>query len=613
MLQANKITLILIAAIFGLNVTLSVAASSSSVKSHAIAIHGTPKYSANFERFDYTSAKSQKGGVLRLSARGAFDSLNEYIAKGNPADNLALLYDTLMVTSADEPFTQYGLLVDEVEYPTDRSWVIFRLRTDAYFSDGHAIDSDDVVFSYNLLLEKGSPIYQFYYQDVVSVEALDAHRVKFTFKQSDSSELPLIMGELPVLPKHFWEGKAFDKSSLEIPLGSGPYTIKSVDAGRNITYERNVNYWGQHLPVNNGLYNFDTISIDYYRDNNIAIEALKANEYDFRWENSSKFWATAYDIPAIATGQLIQKEVENIANKGMQAFVYNLRKPIFKDIALRKAISYAFDFEWSNEMLFYNVYNRAYSFYSNSELAATGLPSQDELVLLAPFKEQLPAAVFSEPYMPPKSDGSGHNRPNLRSAKAILDKAGYAVKNNQLYNADGIKVNFEILLVSSGFERIVNPFVQGLKKLGIYATVRLIDSSQYINRKRSFDFDMIVHVFVQSEAPGAEQKNFWGSQSAQMEGSGNLVGIQNPAIDGLIEHVANANSREQLVVATRALDRALLHNYYAIPQWYSSSSRIVYWDKFHFPETSPRYDKYYTRAIHTWWFSPEKAVQLEVK
>jgi microcin C transport system substrate-binding protein len=613
MCQVNKVTLVLLVAAFSLCTTMSATASDNSTKSHALAIHGEPKYPANFKRFDYTSAKSQKGGVLRLSGRGSFDSLNEYIAKGNPADNLALIYDTLMVTSADEPFTQYGLLAAQVEYPADRSWVIFHLRTNAYFSDGHAIDTEDVVFSYKLLLDKGSPIYKFYYQDVISVEALDAQRVKFSFRQGNNRELPLIMGELPVLPKHFWEGKEFDKSSLEIPLGSGPYTIKDVDAGRNITYERNANYWGRYLPVNNGLYNFDVISIDYYRDNNIAIEALKANEYDFRWENSSKFWATAYDIPAIEAGQLIQKEVKNSANNGMQAFVYNLRKPIFQDIALRKAVSYAFDFEWSNEVLFYNVYNRAYSFYSNSELAATGLPSQDELVLLTPFKEQLPSAVFSEPYLLPKSDGSGHNRPNLRSAKAILDKAGYVVEDNQLYNADGIKINFEILLVSSGFERIVNPFIQSLKKLGIYVNVRLVDSSQYINRKRSFDFDMIVHVFVQSESPGAEQQNFWGSQSAKMEGSGNLVGIQNPAIDGLIEHVVDAKSREQLVVAARALDRALLHNYYAIPQWYSSSSRIVYWDKFYFPETSPIYDKFYTRAIHSWWYSPEKAERLEAQ
>jgi microcin C transport system substrate-binding protein len=613
MCKVNKVSVISIVAALSLFITVDILASQDPIKSHAIAIHGEPKYPADFTRFDYTSAKAKKGGGLRLAGKGTFDSLNEYIAKGNPADNLALLYDTLMVASADEPFTQYGLLAHKIEYPEDRSWVIFHLRPEAYFRDGHPVDAEDVVFSFNLLLEKGSPIYQFYYQDVIDVVALDAFRVKFTFGDTNTRELPLILGELPVLPKHFWEGKEFDKSSLEIPLGSGPYRVKSVDAGRNITYERNYNYWGQDLPVNNGLYNFDIISVDYYRDNNIAIEAIKANEYDFRWENSSKFWATAYDIPAIKNKQLIKKDIKHSANKGMQAFVYNLRKPLFQDVVLRKAISYAFDFEWSNEMLFYNVYSRAYSFHSNSELAATGLPSKDELALLTPYKDQLPESVFTQPYELPKSDGSGHNRPNLRNAKAMLDNAGYVVKKNQLYNAEGKKVNFEILLVSPGFERIVNPFIRSLKKLGIYVNVRLIDRSQYINRKRSFEFDMIVHSFAQSESPGAEQQNFWGSRSAKLEGSGNLAGIANPVIDHLIEYVANAHSRKELVTATRALDRVLLHNYYAIPQWYTSSSRIVYWDKFNFPNTSPVYDKYYTRAIYSWWYSPEKSAKLNAQ
>ncbi len=581
------------------------------IKSHAIAIHGEPKYPANFTQFDYTSKKAKKGGTLRLAGKGTFDSLNEYITKGSPADNLALVYDTLMVASADEPFTQYGLIAHKVEYPEDRSWVIFHLRPEAYFRDGHHIDADDVVFSYNLLLEKGNPIYKFYYQDVIAVEALDAFKVKFTFEHTNTRELPLILGELPVLPKHFWEGKEFDKSSLESPLGSGPYRIKSVDAGRNITFERNYNYWGQELAVNKGLYNFDIISIDYYRDNNVAIEAIKAKEYDLRWENSSKFWATAYDVPAINNKHLIKKSIKHNANKGMQAFVYNLRKPIFNDIELRKAISFAFDFEWSNEMLFYNVYNRAYSFYSNSELAATGLPSGNELSLLSPYKGRIPDSVFKEPYSLPKSDGSGHNRPNLRNAKVILDSAGYKVKNNQLYSPKGQKVNFEILLVSPGFERIVNPFIRSLKKLGIYVNVRLVDRSQYINRKRSFDFDMIVHSFVQSESPGAEQHNFWGSESASMHGSGNLVGVKSPVIDELVEYVANAGSREELVTAARALDRVLLHNYYAIPQWYTSSSRIVYWDKFSFPEVAPIYDQYYRKAVYSWWYNPEKAAKLE--
>lgn len=585
-------------------------ATNNITKSHAIAMHGEPKYPADFQRFEYTSAKAEKGGLLRLAGYGTFDSLNGYIAKGNSADHLELLYDSLMVNSSDEPFTQYGLIAHSIEYPEDRRWVIFHLRPEARFHDGEQIRADDVVFSYNLLLEKGNPKYKFYYADVLKAEALNDLSVKFTFKNTNNRELPLIIGELTVLPKHFWQDKEFDKSSLEIPLGSGPYQIKSVNAGRSVTYQRSENYWAEDLPVNRGLYNFDFINVDYYRDSNVAIEAIKANEYDFRWENSSKFWATSYDVSSVKNKQLVKQQIQHEANKGMQAFAFNLRKPIFQDINLRKAISYAFDFEWSNQALFYKAYNRAYSFHSNSELAATGLPSKEELDLLSPYKDQLPASVFSEAYVPPISDGTGRNRPNLRKAKKLLDQAGYHVKKNQLYNSEGQAVNFEILLVSPGFERIVNPFIKNLKKLGIYVNVRLVDSSQYINRKRSFDFDMLVHIFSQGESPGNEQQNFWGSESANMDGSGNLAGIQNPVIDILIKNVVNASSREQLVIASRALDRVLLHHHYAIPQWYTSSSRVVYWDKFSRPTVSPIYDRYFTKGIHTWWYDENKANKL---
>lgn len=580
------------------------------IKSHAIAMHGEPKYSADFQRFEYTSANAKKGGLLRLAGYGTFDSLNGYIAKGNPADHLELLYDTLMVSSSDEPFTQYGLVAQSIEYPQDRSWVIFHLRPGARFHDGRQVTAADVVFSYNLLLEKGNPKYKFYYADVMQAQVLDERTVKFTFKNTDNRELPLIVGELPILPKHFWQDKEFDKSSLKIPLGSGPYYIETVNPGRSIRYQRAENYWAKDLPVNAGLYNFDAINVDYYRDGNVAIEAIKANEYDLRWENSSKFWATSYDVASVKNKKLIKKKIYHKANKGMQAFAFNLRKSIFQDIHLRKAITYAFDFEWSNQALFYKAYQRAYSFHSNSELASTGLPSEEELNLLSPYQDQLPASVFSQAYVLPKSDGSGRNRPNLRKAKKLLDQAGYMVKDNQLYNANGQAINFEILLVSPGFERIVNPFIKSLKKLGIYVNVRLVDSSQYINRKRSFDFDMIVHVFAQGESPGNEQNNFWGSASANMEGSGNLLGIQNPVIDELIKNVVNANSREQLVVANKALDRALLHQYYAIPQWYTSSVRVVYWNKFNQPAISPIYDRYFRKGVHTWWYDVDKANKL---
>ncbi len=580
------------------------------IKSHAISMHGSIKYPANFERFDYTSAKAKKGGKLRLHGTGTFDSLNPFIAKGTPAGNTGLLYDTLMVASLDEPFTKYGLLAKSIEYPKDRSWIIFHLHPEARFHDDRPVTADDVVFSFNLLIDQGRPLYKFYYADVEKVEALDTHTVKFTFKNNQNAELALIIGQVPVLPKHFWQDKEFAKSSLEIPIGSGPYRVASVDAGRNITYQRNNNYWAKDLAVNKDQYNFDSISVDYYRDTNVAIEALKANEYDYRWENSSKSWATAYDVPSVRNNMLLKNTIPHEANSGMQAFIFNLRKPMFQDVELRKAMSYAFDFEWSNQTLFYNIYERTNSFFVNSELASSGLPDEKELELLLPLKEQLPSSVFNEAYTLPVTDGSGRNRKGLRTAKKLLDSAGYSIKDNQLYNKQGEAIRFEILLVSPSFERIVNPFVKSLEKLGINASVRLVDTSQYINRARSFDFDMMIHSFGQSESPGNEQRDFWGTKAADTEGSSNQIGIKNPAIDQLVEHVIQADGRQALVTATRALDRALLHHHFLIPQWYKPSSNIVYWNKFGIPDTAPKYDKYYLGGIFTWWYDEEKAKAL---
>jgi len=583
------------------------------IKSHAITIYGDPKYSADFKYFDYTSPTATKGGLIRLSGDGTFDSFNQYIAKGNAAEYLELLYDSLTVRGLDEPFSHYGLLAHTIEYPEDRSWVIFHMRPEAYFHDKQAITSADVVFTFNLLMKKGNPAYKFFYADIEKVEALTTHKVKFTFKRSHNRELILAVGELPVLPKHFWKDKVFDKSSVEIPLGSGPYQIDSVDIGRNITYARVKNYWARELPVSQGLYNFDQVSIDYYRDNNIAVEALKAGEYDYRREKSSKFWATAYDTPAVNKGHLVQRDIPHKANSGMQAFVFNLRQPIFQDIALRKAMSYTFDFEWSNKALFYNAYQRSYSFFTNSELASTDFPDKNELKILLPYKEQLPKSVFTEKYTPHKTDGSGQNRASLLIAKKILDKAGYRVVNNQLYNANNQAIKFEILLASPGFKRIVNPFIKSLKKLGIIAHIRLVDTSQYINRTRSFDFDMRVYMFRQNESLAGEQRNFWGSKAADTKGSLNLIGINNPVIDHLIDNIIHSKERADLVSAARALDRVLLHHHYVIPNWYNPSNRVLHWDKFDMPKNIPSYDRHYRTGVLTWWYSTEKADRLTLK
>ena len=583
-------------------------------QSHALAIYGEPKYPANFKRFDYTSPKATTGGKIRLKGiYESFDSLNQYIAKGNADDSISIIYDTLTTQAMDEPFTQYGLVAHTIEYPEDRSWVVFYIRPEARFHDNTPMTAEDVAYSFNLLMEKGNPAYKFFYGEVEKVEAIEKYKVKFTFKIKNNRELALSVGQLPILPKHFWLDKDFANSSLEVPLGSGPYRIENVNPGRNITYSRVENYWGKDLAVNQGLYNFDSISVDFYRDNNIAVEALKAGEYDYRWENSSKFWATAYDIPAVKRKELIKKVIRHEANTGVQAFVFNLRKTIFDDIELRKAISYAFDFEWTNKTLFYNAYQRSYSFFTNSEFAARGVPDTDELELLNPHKSQLPPSVFTEEYNPPQTDGNGRIRPNLRKAKKLLDDNGYVVKKNQLYNKEGQAIRFEILLRSPTFERIINPFAKNLSRLGITATVRNVDASQFVNRRRSFDFDVLVHVYPQSESLGSEQRNFWGSEAASSQGSDNYIGIKNPVIDSLIENVVNAKNRKELVVAGRALDRVLLHNHYIIPQWYKASSNIVYWDKFGIPDISPKYDNQHRVGIFTWWYDEEKANKLKNK
>ncbi len=576
---------------------------------HAIAMHGSPKYPANFERFEYTSARALKGGELKLHSLGTFDSLNGFIPKGNSADHLGLIYDSLMVGSADEAFSRYGLVAEKIEYPQDRSWVIFHINPKARFHDGHAMDADDVVFTFNTLIEKGGPQYRFYYQDVSEVEKLNSHRVKFSFKPGASKEMPLTVSELPVLPQHYWQDKNFDESNLNTPLGSGPYRIGKFEAGRTITYERVKDYWAKDLPTRAGLYNYDFISHDYFRDFTIAMEALKAGVVDFRAERVSKLWATGYTGRAIDEGRLITEEVKHQNPTGMQAFLFNIRKPLFKNRTLRKAISLAFDFEWTNQNLFYGAYTRTQSFFSNSELASSGLPSPEELALLESYRQQLPTEVFTQAYQAPASGELPNNRTNLRRAKKLLDEAGYRVENNQLLTPDTNQpVNFEIMLYDTGFKRVVNPFIRGLKKLGIHANIRMIDTSQYINRIRDFNFDMMVYSIGQSLSPGTEQVNFWHSSTAHTPGSRNLIGIENPVVDGLVEEIVNAEDRETLITRTHALDRVLLNNHYVIPHWHINHHRLAYWNKFDQPKISPIYDIGFETGLMSWWIDPRKKV-----
>lgn len=581
--------------------TLAATTGTAQSAPHALVMYGDkPKYPKNFTHFDYANPDAPKGGKMVIGEVGSFDSLNPFIMKGVKASYLGLMYDTLTSHSLDEPFTEYGLLAESIELASDNKSIIFNLRKDAKFHDGKPVTADDVTFTFKLLMEEGAPFYRSYYQDVVSANALGKYKVEFTFRHGDNRELPLIVGQLPVLPKHYWKGKTFTDNLLDVPVGSGPYRIKRVKTGQSITYERDPNYWGKDLGVNKGLYNFAELQVDYYLDSNVALEGFKAGSFDFIQETSSKRWANQYSGPLFSNKKVIKSEIEHHNPAGMQAFVMNIRNPLFADAKVRHALNLAFDFEWANKKLFYGAYKRNNSFFENSELAATGLPSKAELALLNPLKKIIPAEVFTKEYKNPVTDGSGRSRKQLREAITLLKQAGWSIKNRQLVNKTGKAFTFEILLVSKDFERIVLPYVKNLKRLGITATPRVIDQSQYIERRRDFKFDMIVGSFPQSSSPGNEQRDFWFSEFADKKGSRNIIGIKNPAVDQLVDHIINADSREALVTACRALDRVLLWEYYVIPQWYINTNRVAHKASIKRPKISPQYGL----GLSTWWIEP---------
>ena len=574
--------------------------------SHGIAMHGDLKYAPSFAHFDYVNPAAPKGGKVTQSALGTFDSFNQFIVKGNSADGLGLLYDTLLGRASDEPFSLYGLIAKSIEVPADRSWIIFNLRSTAQFSDGHPLTAEDVVFSFDALRTQGAPFYKAYYADIQQIEALNSHRVKFTFKNALNRELALIVGEVPILPKHFWEGKEFQKPSLDIPIGSGPYVISSMDPGRSVTYARNPSYWGQSLPVKIGYDNFEFQTFDYYRDGTVALEAFKAGEYDFRQENSSKRWATSYTGQVFDDGRIKIAELEHQNPTGMQAFVINNRREQFSDPRVRQALALAFDFEWTNKNIFYNAYTRTHSFFSNSEMAATQLPSTEEMAILEPIRDQVPPEVFTQVYRAPKTNGDGKIYSQLRQAKRLLQTAGWVFKSGQLVNAKtGKQLSIEMLLYSPAFERVVSPFIRNLERLGIKANIRLIDVSQYIGRLRSYDFDIVVSGFGQSSSPGNEQRDYWHSSGANTEGSRNLIGVSDPAIDYLVDQLIQSPDRHQLVLRTRALDRVLQWNHFVIPQYHINKYRVAYWDKFAMPAVRPKY----SLGFENWWVKADKDPQ----
>ncbi|MBO9483520.1 extracellular solute-binding protein [Salinisphaera sp. G21_0] len=576
----------------------------------SLVLHGEAKYGSKpFTHFDYVNPDAPKGGSIRMAASGTFDSLNPYTNKGTPVSGIGLIYDTLMTQSRDEPFSLYPLIAESAEKASDNSSITFNLNPDARFHDGQRITADDVKYTFELLTRQGHPFYRSYYSDVDTVTVLADRRVKFTFKHSNNRELPFILSELPVLPKHYWEldENDFSSASLQIPLGSGPYQVKSVDGGRSIVYQRVKDYWAKDLPVNRGRYNFDEVSYDYYRDEHVALQALKAGEYDLRYENIAKNWATAYDVPPVHNGELILATIPTRNPAPIQGFAFNLRRDFLQDPLVRKAMGYAMDFEWLNRNLFHDSYIRSKSYFGNSGMEATGIPEGDELKLLEPWRKQLPAELFTRPYSVPVTNGSGNIRPQLKKALRLLKKAGWTLENNQLVNNNGQPLEVELLLGQPSLERVALPFKKNLEQMGIELKIRTVDISQYINRIRDFDYDMIVAGYGQSASPGNEQTGFWGSKAADTKGSRNYMGIKDPVVDAMIDHVIDATSREELTTAVKALDRVLLWGEYLIPQWYYPYDRIAHSSRLIRPESEPLY----STDIYTWWIDSQPDATTE--
>jgi microcin C transport system substrate-binding protein len=580
-------------------------------KGHGMAMHGAAKYPAGFAHFEYVNPNAPKGGSIYYGVGGStFDNLNPFILKGTPVPAIAsFVFDTLTKGSSDEPFSEYGLLAKTMETPKNRAWVAFEIDERARFHDGSPVTPDDVIYSFETLVsDKGHPRFRQYYHDVVKAEKTGPRGVRFTFRAPGNNELPLIMGQLPVLSKAYYASRAFDQVTLEKPLGSGAYRIGEVNPGRYITFERVKDYWAKDLAVNRGYDNFDLVRVDYYRDATVAREAFKAGEFDYRAENQALAWATQFEIDAVRRGDLVKRTVPHQRPAGMQCFVMNTRKPLFQDWRVRRALALMLDFEWSNKNLFYGQYKRSASYFSNSEMAATGLPEGDELKVLEPFKGRVPDSVFTAPYTLPVYPGDGNIREGAREALGLLKQAGWDFKGNDLVDKNGAPFRFEIITESPQFERIFLPYTRNLIRIGMKVEFRIIDPVQYQKRVEDFDFDMISSGWGQSESPGNEQRNYWSSAAADTKGGSNTIGVKDKAIDEIIELVINAPDREALVARCKALDRVLLHHHFVVPCWHLATDRILYWDKFGMAPPHRRG----TNPV-TWWYDGAKAERLKGK
>ena len=571
---------------------------------HGLSAFGELKYKAGFKQFDYVNPNAPKGGTVRLSGIDSYDNLNAYILKGVPPVGLSLIHATLMERANDEPDALYNYVAQSVELSSDKSWIAFQIDPKARFNNGEKITSADVVFTFNALVKHGHPRYRIIFSDVKDVEAIGPARVKFTFKTTGNRDLPLQAARLPVLSKTFYDKFPFNKTTLKPPLGAGPYVLQKVIPGRSVIYRRVEDHWARDLPVMRGRYNFNTVRVDYFRDRDIAFEAFFSGAYDFREEFTSRNWATQYNKPVVKKGLVVRDTLPDQTPSGVQAFFFNLRRDKFQDARVRAAIDLALDFEWTNKTLFHSLYKRTNSMFENSALAARKKPTVSELKLLTPLRGIVPDEVFNTPYFSPRTDGSGRNRKNLRKATKLLRMAGWTIKNNQLVNYGGKILKVEFLLFESSFQRIINPYIRNLKRIGIDANIRIVDVANYQHRMQQYDFDVIIQRYVQPNTPGVEQTTYFGSKMADIPGSRNLAGIKNPAVDKLIGKVIAAKSRKALTDATRALDRVLMWNQYVVPQWYKGEHNIAYWNKFDRPELKPRFD---LGMLDTWWFNPQKA------
>ena len=585
------------------------------VVSHGISAFGDLKYPADFPHFDYVNPDAPKGGTMSFRGTGGsqtFDSLNAFILKGEPAQGLGLLYDTLLASSADEPDAAYGLVAESLEYPPDRSWVIFNMRPEARFSDGAPLTAGDVVFTYETLLAKGSPSFKIILKDIERVEALDPHRVKFTFKPGVATrDLPALAGGLAVLPKHYYATVEFDQSTLAPPIGSGAYVVDAVQPGKTIRYCRSHDYWGKDLPVNIGANNFDCIVYQYFADNNAAFEALKVGDYLFHQEYFSILWATGYDFPALEKGWVKREELDDNTPSGAQGYWFNLRRERFQDPRVREAIGLMFNFEWTNETLFYGLYSRTDSFFENSPMQAEGLPRGEELALLEAFRDQLPPEVFTEPAWTPAVSGKQQtDRSAIRRASMLLDEAGWKVgPDGMRRNAEGETLSVEFVDDNASLERIINPYVANLRRIGVDATYNRIDPAQMQQRQEDFDYDILPARFSMSLSPSMELRQFFSSESADAKGSANLTGIADPVVDALVEKVIQSRTREEMEVRVRALDRVLRSKQIWVPNWYSGKFLIAYWDVFGRPPEQPLY----SRGDAYWWFDQAKFDELKAE